>query len=92
MKKIYHALRKVVGWTLIIISGFMCWTGVMCAVMTLFGLLEIDSFGEWLAFLVFDVLFAAVFAMLFRLGLRVKKIPDKKHPVICVVKRYDPKR
>ncbi len=81
VKKIYRALRKIFGWTLTIISGFMCWTGFMCAVMTLFGLLEIDSFGEWLAFLVFYVLFTVAFAMLFRLGLRIKKIPDKKHPV-----------
>ena len=53
----------------------------MCTLAALFGLLEIESFGEWLVSLMCYVLFTVTSAMLFRLGLRIKKMPEKKQTI-----------
>lgn len=73
-------LRKTIGWLLTVLSAYLLIACVFCTGAALFGGLEVESFGERVALFVTFLILDALFLLLLRLGLRLKKIPVKQVP------------
>ena len=60
------------GWLLIVLGGISGVSSAVCALVALFGGMELDSFGERLIFFATDLMMTAAFFTILWLGIRLK--------------------
>ena len=72
MKKCACCLRRIFGWLLIVLGGISGVSSAVCALVALFGGMEMDSFGERMRFFATDLMMTAAFFTILWLGIRLK--------------------
>lgn len=72
MKKCACCLRRIFGWLLIVLGGISGVSSAVCALIALFGGMELDSFGERLSFFATALMMTAAFFTILWLGIRLK--------------------
>lgn len=72
MKKCACCLRRIFGWLLIVLGGISGVSSAVCALVALFGGMELDSFGERMRFFATDLMMTAAFFTILWLGIRLK--------------------
>ena len=72
MKKCAYCLRRIFGWLLIVLGGLLGASSAVCALVALFGGMELDSFGERLRFFATALMMTAAFFTILWLGIRLK--------------------
>lgn len=72
MKKCACCLRRIFGWLLIVLGGLLGASSAVCALIALFGGMELDSFGERLRFFATALMMTAAFFTILWLGIRLK--------------------
>ena len=72
MKKCACCLRRIFGWLLIVLGGISGVSSAVCALVALFGGMELDSFGERLRFFATALMMTAAFFTILWLGIRLK--------------------
>ena len=72
MKKCACCLRRIFGWLLIVLGGLLGASSAVCALIALFGGMELDSFGERMRFFATALMMTAAFFTILWLGIRLK--------------------